>query len=89
VKSTTKNLSLIAFLDSNQIPIQSFIKLKNFLSNNKLFMISHDIDSEVIIIMFNEIEGYIYEPNDEIPKYIEASELKKIDENIYYFKKKP
>lgn len=86
---STNGMSLIAFLDSNNVALESFKTLKHFLTNNNLLMISREIDSEKITIMLNENEGYLYNPGDSFPHYVEANEIRKIDDKIYYFKQRP
>lgn len=86
---TNGNHNLQEILDSNHITKQTFMKLKDFLSKNKFYMITRVIDSDYIIIMINQTSGFLYSPEQEMPKYVEADEIRKIDDHIYYFKLKP
>lgn len=89
ISSTNSNMNLIRFLDSNSITLNTFKQLKDFLSKNRFLMITKDIDFDLILIKVNHVEGYLYNPKDGFPKYPEASEIREIENHIFYIKLRP
>jgi len=86
---TNQSLSLQEILDSNDISNETFMQLKDFLSKNNFNTITRIIDSDYIIILIDQTTGLIYTPQNTVPKYVEAQDIKKIDDHMYYFKLRP
>lgn len=82
---TNSELNLQDILDSNNISKEAFIKFKDFLSKNEFYLISKVLETNYLIIMINQTSGFLYNPNEGIPKYIEANIIQKIDEHVFYF----
>lgn len=78
---------LETFLNKYGISHSFFEECKNFLKVNELYGIQKERGSTYLVIRFGEIDGLIYQPEkDTIPKYPMAKEIKKIDDNWYYFR---
>lgn len=78
---------LETFLNKYRIPRTFFDEYKGFIGKNELRGIGKDSIFNYVIILFGAADGLIYQPDEGTePKQPKAKEIKKIDNNWFYFR---
>lgn len=78
---------LETFLNKYQIPRNFFDENKDFIRRNELYGFGKDSSFNYAVILFGPADGLIYQHESGItPKLRMAKEIKKIDDNWYYFR---
>lgn len=81
------NYDLETFLNKYKIPRTFFDEHKDFIRRNELYGFGKDSSFNYVIILFGLADGLIYQPERGIiPKHPMAKEIKKIDDNWFYFR---
>lgn len=85
---TNSGINFSEFLKLSNMSTETFLKLKDFMSQNYIFFFTKLYYSDLIIIYLSQVDGFIFNPSNEYPKFSEAKKIKKIDDHIYYFSEK-